>query len=590
MKKTIKKQKKKLQIFSLAEDVNDKMIKNRIIYTQINNYNKYIELIKSFISKCSRSNKITENLSLNKNKSKNDNDINNIIKQEFEFLLKNLKSNIDLLKGEINKLKQKYDSNNITYFDIDLSSYKRAQEDSFILSHSLDQKLNIIKRLKQSIHSSKDYNIFQEPKRETFIDIKIGEENIDYNNEEIQKYALYEIKQFNKYYNRSQRKLKKKNIYNNKIRILNQIINYFKEINNYRSNANNYKKTNSAGLIFRNGNQLINTNSNGSIIKNKNYLVPKKNYKEEDINYNSSLTQSEVNPSSKNTQPSSAYVSNQTFNYINFPNELFPIAFNKEHRNSLKKKKKIIIPKFEELFDLANNEGEKEALIDEELHSDDEIVFLPKIKQNKKIVNDYISEVKEKIPKISLSLIEYNKIKIINEADLYSYNRRKEQRGNADENIKIMKNKLKIIKRRCNINKKKYETMKNFLKECENDYNRLKTMKVQMSVKADVHFMKKEFYIQNEKDKIDEEDELNYQKELDEYLNDPELNEPYFKQYQDTQIDITQRHIEAESSILKKINNENIENNADIEKKKYYNKNKTHREYKKEKIKRANSK
>ena len=132
--------------------------------------------------------------------------------------------------------------------------------------------------------------------------------------------------------------------------------------------------------------------------------------------------------------------------------------------------------------------------------------------------------------------------------------------------------------------------MKNFLKECENDYNRLKTMKVQMSVKADVHFMKKEFYTQNEKDKIDEEDELNYQKELDEYLNDPELNEPYFKQYQDTQIDITQRHIEAESSILKKINNENIENNADIDKKKNYNKNKTHREYKKEKIKRANSK
>ena len=82
---------------------------------------------------------------------------------------------------------------------------------------------------------------------------------------------------------------------------------------------------------------------------------------------------------------------------------------------------------------------EKEALIDEELHSDDEIVFLPKIKQNKKIVNDYISEVKEKIPKISLSLIEYNKIKIINEADLYSYNRRKEQRGNADENSNLKK-------------------------------------------------------------------------------------------------------------------------------------------------------
>ena len=90
----------------------------------------------------------------------------------------------------------------------------------------------------------------------------------------------------------------------------------------------------------------------------------------------------------------------------------------------------------------------------------------------------------------------------MNEADLYSYNKRQEQRGNADENIKIMKNKLKIIKRRCNINQKKLETMKNFVKECENDYHRLMAMKVQMSMKVKVDFMKKEFYNINVKDKI----------------------------------------------------------------------------------------
>ena len=206
---------------------------------------------------------------------------------------------------------------------------------------------------------------------------------------------------------------------------------------------------------------------------------------------------------------------------------------------------------------------------------------------------NYLPKIKNQVPKISLSLIEYNKIKVMNEADLYSYNKRQEQRGNEDENIKIMKNKLKVIKRRCNLNQKKLITIQNFVKECENDYNRLKAMKVQMSVnEKEVTFMKKEFFKQRIVDKIDEEDELNYQKELDEYLNDPELNDPYFTQYQQTEInDITHRPIEVENNIFKKINNENLEENKEVDdKKRKYNKIKTHREHKKEKIKRANSK
>ena len=405
----------------------------------------------------------------------------------------------------------------------------------------------------------------------------------------MQKYALYEIKQFNKYYNRTQRKLKKRNLYKNKIQIFNQIINYFRQ---YFQNKENYN------FIYKNQNNLYN-NSNGAIIKPKKPQI-KKTYKNEDnsnIIYNTTLNNTEINPSTTNdTEIINSLSNSQNFNYTNsIPNNyqnLFPsLSFSKSnHRNSFKKRK-IIIPTVEELFDLANNEGEKEAIIDDELHSDEDTVFLPKVRQTKKIITNYLPKVKETVPKISLSLIEYNKTKIMNEADLYSYNKRQEQRGNADENIKIMKNKLKIIKRRCNINQKKLETMKNFVKECENDYHRLMAMKVQMSMKVKVDFMKKEFYNINVKDKIDEEDELNYQKELDEYLNDPELNDPYFQQFQNLQTDITHRPIETENNIFKKINKENLEENKDInDGKKKYDKIKTHRERKKEKIKRANSK
>ena len=574
MKKPSKKQLQKEQIIILAEDATSKIIKNRIIISQIDNYNNQIEEIKLFMKKCSKNKKIIEN-----NNPKNG--VNALfITSEFEKFIRKFKNKIEFLKSEINKLRQKYEANNDKYFTVDVSN-ERVQEDAFILSYSLTQKLNIIKKLKESIHLSKDYNIFQEPKRETLIDTKIGEEKIDLINEELQRYALYEIKQFNKYYNKCQRRLKKRNFYKNKIEIFNQIINYFKQKSQNNRNNNLYN------------------HHNNSIIKTKRPLV-NKFYKKEDSKINndnnniySTLNNTEINPSTTNdTEIINSLGNSQTFNYPNNYSNLFPsLTFNKSIQRNSFKKKKLKIPTVEELFDLANNEGEKEAIIDDELHSDEDIVFQPKVKQTKKIIKNYLPKVKEKVPKLSLSLIEYNKMKIMNEADLYSYNKRQEQLGNADENIKIMKNKIKIIKRRCNLNQKKIETLINFVKECENDYKRLMTMKVQMSMKVKVDFMKKEFFTLNVKDKIDEEDELNYQKELDEYLNDPELNDPYFQQFQELQTDITHRQIEPQENILKKINKENLEENKGInEDKKKYDKIKTHREYKKEKIKRANSK
>ena len=233
MKKPSKKQLQKEQIIILAEDATSKIIKNRIIISQIDNYNNQIEEIKLFMKKCSKNKKIIDN-----NSSKNS--VNALfVSSEFEKFIRKFKNKIEFLKSEINKLRQKYEANNDKYFTVDVSN-ERVQEDAFILSYSLTQKLNIIKKLKESIHLSKDYNIFQEPKRETLIDTKIGEEKIDLINEELQRYALYEIKQFNKYYNRSQRKLKKRDFYKNKIQIFNQIINYFKQNTQNKGNNNLY--------------------------------------------------------------------------------------------------------------------------------------------------------------------------------------------------------------------------------------------------------------------------------------------------------------------------------------------------------------
>ena len=584
MKKLSKKQKQKEKIFSLAEDATSKIIKNKIISSQISNYNKHIEFIKSFIKKLSENNKLN-------NKSTQNITSISLVKNELNNFIANIKSNIELLKSENNKLEQKYKTNHEKYFTVN-STNKIVEEDAFILSYSLTQRLNIIKKLKQSIHTSKDYNIFQEPKRETLIDIKIGEENIERNNDNLQRLAFYEIKQFNKYYNRTQRKLKKINFYKNRIQIFNQIINYFRQNNN--SNKN-YLKTYSDDKRFnlhKNENDFNNNYNNNisyTVVKNKkpqNKKIYKKENGDLDTNLNINLFQvfnnTDLNPSTNDTEIFYSLTNSQIINCKNDNDFIL-------NDSSLKKKKTIKIPTVEELFDVANNEGEKEEIIDDELHSDEEVVFQPKVKQNKKIIKNYLPKIKEQIPKISLSLIEYNKMKVMNEADLYSYNKRQEQRGNPDENIKIIKNKLKIIKRRCGLNQKKLETLQNFVKECENDYNRLKSMKVQMSVKdKKIIFMKKDLFIN---DKIDEEDEYNYQKELDEYLNDPDLNDPYFEQFQNLQTDITHRQIETENNIIRKISNSDMETkNIIAEKNKKYEKLKTHRERKKDKINRANSK
>ena len=141
MKKNTKKQKRKEQILTLAEEATAKINQNRILSYQIENYNKHIQMIKSFMNKYSENNKLTEKLS-----NDNTNKIS-FIKNEFKNYFHQLKLSVEELREVTKKIKQKYETNNDIYFDDiagDNLNYKQIYIDSFILSNSLEQKLNII--------------------------------------------------------------------------------------------------------------------------------------------------------------------------------------------------------------------------------------------------------------------------------------------------------------------------------------------------------------------------------------------------------------------------------------------------------------
>ena len=136
----------------------------------------------------------------------------------------------------------------------------------------------------------------------------------------------------------------------------------------------------------------------------------------------------------------------------------------------------------DDLFDVNNHEGKEEAIIDDELHSDDEEVFEIKVKPLKKIAIHYIPKIKKQVPKINLAQIEFNKQKVMNEADLYSLQRRKYKMQNLDENIKTMKKKIKKLKHICKLNKKKKSAFEKYAKNIEEYYKALKPLKIQSSL------------------------------------------------------------------------------------------------------------
>jgi hypothetical protein len=100
--------------------------------------------------------------------------------------------------------------------------------------------------------------------------------------------------------------------------------------------------------------------------------------------------------------------------------------------------------KVEDLFEISDVELEKENIIDDDLNSDDETTFGTKINQPIKLIEYHRDEIEKSVPIINLSQIEYNKMKIVKEEDLYSFQRRKYKSQNIDNLIKEEKKKLWI--------------------------------------------------------------------------------------------------------------------------------------------------
>ena len=159
------------------------------------------------------------------------------------------------------------------------------------------------------------------------------------------------------------------------------------------------------------------------------------------------------------------------------------ISNKNNNKTSKNKNGKINILTVSELFDVNNNEGKSEEIIDDELHSDDEIIFEPKVKPPKKVGKDEnLKKIKSQVPNIDLSQIEFNKQKVMNEGDLYSFENRLIQAQDIDEQLSEMRFKHKQILRKFKTNIKKLQAMKNFVKDTKNNYKFYKSMKIKTSV------------------------------------------------------------------------------------------------------------
>ena len=535
---------KKLQIKDLAQIATEKIHENKLLLETLSFYKQKIEIIKSFMNRKNNNENSEIKTTANSTEIKSNIDepnINESIKKEFTEYNEEMKKFKTNLNESIKKLLVKYETNNNIAFDesslqnINLQKYRN---DNFILFYDLRPKNDIIKKLNENILNSRRYSVFRETKRESYVTPVNSEPQINNDNLYLQRDLQIECKHCNKCINKLKKKMKTLKKIKEKEEYLQKVIDYFEKENNIslekkESSIFKKKKENNANnfLSFSSNKKKVVNNKRKNNMNNNNYNsitideLGKKYQFEEDFNdlgggYNDDQT----------------YMANKGgINNLLFSND-------NETKNKIEKKKekeKEVKKKFnfltvDELFDLENDEGEKEVIIQDELHSDDEVVFEKKIKNKVRISTMYLSEIKKTVPNLYLNQIEFNKKKIMNEADLYSYQRREYFKQNVDENIRLMKKRIKKLKKRLSINKQKLQALIEFDKKAKEKYKVLKPLKVQSSLKDyNISFMRREFYnFKNKKnDIIAEVDEKNYENE--EKKNDDSEEEGDVDDYSD---------------------------------------------------------
>ena len=174
----------------------------------------------------------------------------------------------------------------------------------------------------------------------------------------------------------------------------------------------------------------------------------------------------------------------------NFTNKIFlndelEINIDDDKRNKkIKKYNNKVIKDFfkiEDLFDISQEEGESEGIIDDELHSDDETLYENKINQQYKLSTDYLKNIKKLIPTLNFKQIKFNNKKKDDEIDLYSMERRKYIIKNVYDKIKEIKKKIGKINYKLASLKQKEKKMREFIKKLKGNYNSVKPIFYQNS-------------------------------------------------------------------------------------------------------------
>ena len=489
MKEKQKKESKQ-QIQSLAELAINKIYENKFLEEQKERYTKQINFIKNILINNSK----LEN---------NDNSKKNLILMEKikDFYNSLVSSNYDLEKEKkklYNKLSS-YKDDLLNDHSINKQSLTNIQLDNLLLTYQLKEKDDIIKALNKSIESQKDSKYFKESKREVSTNNKWGEYYLQVNLNNTSEKMMLESQNFISFNNKCYKKENEKNKINEKKKYFNDVIKYFESYlyknssndenisSNIIKNNNNKnfrdkksykeKKMLTKTMILTNDNELSLFDQKEDNLFGENLLIDEEKKKAEEKYDDADNNITNI----QNNIYTSVLVDNQNYESLfKYYSQDIVGKNNKNLKNN--KKRKINFLTVDELFDVNNHEGKSEAIIDDELHSDDEIVFEKKIKPLKKISIHYIPKIKGQVPKINLNQIEFNKKKVMNEADLYSMQRRKFQADNLDENIRTMKKKIIKIKHICKTNRKKVKAFENYSKNMESDYKVLKQLKIQSSL------------------------------------------------------------------------------------------------------------
>ena len=497
MKEKEKKQSKQ-HIQSLAELCIYEIYQNKFLLSQKERYKSQINLMKKILMNNSKLD--------NKNKSKNSITLNDDLKDYYNsFVTINFE-----LKKEKQKILTKYNKHKEEILKEDSMNKQilsNTQYDNLILLCQIKEKDDILKSLEKSYNSLKASAYFKENKRETNVNNKWGEYYLTLNLNNLAEKMMGECQNFIQFRNKCEKKEKEKSKIKKKIELYEELIKYYKNCLGYSKTiidkSLNIKKENEN--INFNKNQRNKKITNDKVFLTKTFIRPNenklslfdndKNLLEENLiideekkknnNYNDDINNNDCNNddsiNGKEKLTSSVFITGNAYESL-FMNKS---AKNLNNVKNQKKKSSKSIKNFltvDELFDINNHEGKEEAIIDDELHSDDETVFEIKVKPLKKVSIHYIPQIKNQVPKINLAQIEFNKQKVMNEADLYSLQRRNFKMQNIDENIKTMKKKIKKIRHICKINKKKVMAFENYSKNMENNYKALKPLKIQSSL------------------------------------------------------------------------------------------------------------